>query len=494
MRVGAASLFEGANANAEQAQGPPAASRGPASPGRALCQLFESLQSRHARQQRGAFYTPADIVERTVSWTLAGVGGGATHRPTADAAALDPACGGGAFLCELADRLAPDRVYGIDIDPLAVAVARAALTLDFGDLPGIDGRIVLGDALTRRAPGPGEGGFDYVLGNPPYASLNGRVGPRFAHLFDRTRPNAFGAFLERSAAWVRPGGRIGLVLPRTLVRVAAYEPLRRLLAGAGAVERLADVGEATPGVGFEQLIVVIAAGAPPGQTEVRRWVAGKPELVRMTVPQGDLLGGGPIPLGLDAPGLGLLRRLQREGPSLGEVADIFRGLALSVRDPLVSATPRPGWVPVLRGADVGRDGVRGNAWLDEASLGPRRLVAKRARLRRPRIVMPNVVSSLIAANATWDPDGLLALDTVTSVVPDEAGPPAAGVLAALQSALGTWVLRHGIFGRNRLTNHMDRPYLGRFPLPPVERWPLLTSDVAAAYGLTAQEREVATPR
>ena len=126
--------------------------------------------------------------------------------------------------------------------------------------------------------------------------------------------------------------------------------------------------------------------------------------------------------------------------------------------------------------------------MDVEHLGPQRLVAKRKRLSVPRIVLPNVVSSRIAANAAWEPEGWLALDTVTSVVIAPPDLPRRGVLAALNSKLGTWILRHAIFGMARLTNHMDAPYLGRFPLPPPEQWSLLTSDVAAAYGLSEEER------
>ncbi len=477
-RAGAASLFAGVQATALQAQGVPEAD----TPGRAICALFEELQPGHAKRSRGVFYTPADLVRRTTDWTIGAA-------PVPGGRALDPACGGGAFLLEIAARLGPGNVHGVDIDPLAVAVARASLTLDFGDLPGISEQIVVGDALDEATAIDG-GPFDYVLGNPPYAPLLGARGRQFAHLFSKARPNAFGAFLTRSGDWVRPGGRIGLVLPRSLARVAAYEPLREVLAGLGALERVADVGVATAGVGYEQLVVVIRQGAPPGTTEVWRCLPGRPETLRMSAPQRELLRGGPLPIGLDGPGLALLRRLQGAGPALGEVADIFRGLGLSVRDPLVSDQGRPGWSPALRGVDVGRDGVRGHAWLDTASLGPSRFKAKRQRLGRPRIVMPNVVSSLIRANAAWDPDGLLALDTVTSVVVDADRLPPEGVLRALNSRVGTWLLRHGIFGRNRLTNHMDAAYLGRFPLPAKGRWELLAGDMDVAYDLSEAERRL----
>jgi len=459
------------------------------SPGRRLCHAYEQLQATGSRRSAGAFYTPPTVTRLTAERTL---------RPGLSQV-VDPACGGGALLLAAAERLGAEAVHGVDLDPLAVAVARAALWLDHappgGDLEGISRRVVAGDALVGR-PGAASfpagqgfhwdvafpaaheaGGFAALVANPPYgpfpagAPALGQRDLHYAGLFEGGRPNAFGFFLRRALDIVRPGARLGLVLPRSLLRVSAYAPLRGLLREAGHVEDLIDVGLATAGVGYEQVVVVLRLGPVPRGARTRTWRVGGEEAAAAPLGEADqldLIRRSSIPLGLSPEGLDLVRRLEREGPPLGQVSRILRGFSVSVRDPAVTRAPAEGAVPVLRGADVWRYTVRGHAWLRlEGTRGTSG--EKRRWLARPKLVLPNIVSSKIRANAAWDPDGQLALDTVTAVVPGPDAPDPHFVLAALNSALGTWLLREAIFFSARLTNHMDARYLGRFPLPSPQR-------------------------
>ena len=86
-----------------------------------------------ARKRGGSYYTGAELARTTVRRTLDSCGVGEPR-------ICDPACGGGAFLVQAlrllreAGTTAPERlVYGIDVDPLAVDCARAALWLELGD-------------------------------------------------------------------------------------------------------------------------------------------------------------------------------------------------------------------------------------------------------------------------------------------------------------------------------------------------------------------------
>src|SRR5690606_38067608 len=98
------------------------------------------------------------------------------------------------------------------------------------------------------------GGFDVVLGNPPWLSYTGRhkvdIAP--AHLaFLTTRfpairswPCAHAAFLLLARDLLRPGGRLGLVLPRQLADLDSFEPVRQSIAAdMRLVGSVRDVGE-----------------------------------------------------------------------------------------------------------------------------------------------------------------------------------------------------------------------------------------------------------
>jgi hypothetical protein len=112
------------------------------------------------------------------------------------------------------------------------------------------------DAAGRRRS---NGGFDAVIGNPPWDALRADTGDRDArararetrdaHLrFLRTsgiyqyqgpgHANRYRVFVERAMQLVRPGGRIALVLPSGLAIDHGSGPIRRALLDSTRIDRL----------------------------------------------------------------------------------------------------------------------------------------------------------------------------------------------------------------------------------------------------------------
>src|SRR5690606_39084552 len=103
------------------------------------------------RKQRGVYVTPRPLVDRLLD---------DLGPSLPEARVCDPACGAGALLLgwlerqpSRADALA--RVYGVDLDPLAVELTRLVLWGAAGHLAAPDGlveRVVAGDALFGPSP------------------------------------------------------------------------------------------------------------------------------------------------------------------------------------------------------------------------------------------------------------------------------------------------------------------------------------------------------
>jgi hypothetical protein len=82
-----------------------------------------------------------------------------------------------------------------------------------------------------------EGGFDVIVGNPPWVSYAGKAAqplPDELRLFYAATNPAFhgfrnlqGLFVHRFAEMLRPGGRLGFVLPTSTSDLKGYEPTRR---------------------------------------------------------------------------------------------------------------------------------------------------------------------------------------------------------------------------------------------------------------------------
>lgn len=160
-------------------------------------------------------------------------------------------------------------LYGVDEDPVAVDLARwslARLAWSRDEEPrDLSAHLSTGNALVgalragdeahpvppggrgfdwfRAFPGVFAGpraeatGFDACLGNPPWVAYVGRaaqpVAPDLARYYERTNPafhgyrTLHGLFVRRAAELLRPGGRLGLVVPTSVADLDGYGPTRR---------------------------------------------------------------------------------------------------------------------------------------------------------------------------------------------------------------------------------------------------------------------------
>lgn len=180
-----------------------------------------SAAERRRRKQRGDFPTPLELVERVVEQAVGGI------RPGQRVRVLDPACGDGRFLVAAGRRIRADGgepdLHGVDVHPAAVGAARDALAA-----AGFAGRLVVDDALTRDWSGEC---YDAVVGNPPYlsqlaaATARGGASP----LGGGPYADAAAEFLALAVRLTAPGGRIGLVLPQSILASRDAGPVRELV-------------------------------------------------------------------------------------------------------------------------------------------------------------------------------------------------------------------------------------------------------------------------
>lgn len=205
------------------------------------------------RKNAGVYYTPTQLVEPLLDETIPirSLGAGKRDsRPTV----CDPACGTGNFLIAAAERLLansksdelPDdpkirqricrhQIFGVDLDEGALAIARFRLWLwagrPEGSLEELTPGLQVADALTDPFAGRR---FDVVLGNPPFANaIEDRVDAATKARLRRDFPGLGGTadlsyyFLALADRIAKPAGKIGLVLPRTILTGPSAGRLRR---------------------------------------------------------------------------------------------------------------------------------------------------------------------------------------------------------------------------------------------------------------------------
>jgi hypothetical protein len=475
------------------------------------------MLDRATRRARGAFETPAWLVDEIVDETLAGP---LARAPWDDGAPrlriLDPAAGDGRFLTACVERLVAlgarrevvlrRCVVGVERDPASARAARAAL-------PGADIRIA--EALLSGAVEPGA--WDVVVGNPPYLRSVALLASD-PDLWRRLRGalaatswrewDLYGAFLEKSLEWVAPGGEIGLVVPSRWLTAAFAAPLRERL--APAVKKIVDLGarQVFEGATTYVALVHLAPSASGPVTVVREGRAGR--VARET------LGAAPwaLAVGEEAAALEALRRA---GPPLASIARIAKGAGTNA-DPVFLLEPRGARyrsaaldeevdlepdliVPCLRGRDIRPyaasaaraallpyDGARLLA-PDELPPRTRRYLERcrplleareRGRFtgarfhawgrpqnliwlrdRSPKVVVPDAAAE---GRAFLDDRGWLAIDTAYAIRPI-GDVPIGRILEALNSSLpATWLRALGIPLRGGYFR-MKTAYLASLPVP-----------------------------
>jgi SAM-dependent methyltransferase len=172
------------------------------------------------RKSTGAYYTPPALVDLLLAHALPA----RTDRPLR---ILDPSCGAGDFLAAARARRPDAELFGVDIDPAALAGCGATLAS-----PRPSGFVLHhSDALLSPPPFLRPQGFDLILGNPPFVNaIEHHLTPAYKNRLREAFPGVRGAadlahyFLDQATRLVRPGGRIAFVLPRAILKSPHLRP------------------------------------------------------------------------------------------------------------------------------------------------------------------------------------------------------------------------------------------------------------------------------
>lgn len=192
------------------------------------------------RSNMGAYYTPPPMVNRLLD--LADLAG--TDFRTCSA--IDPACGGGAFLAPVAMRMVEHttkssaklilddivaRLCGIELDPFAawmtqVLLEASLLSLCVTAKKRLPQVVTIGDALRHDKMGK----FDLVIGNPPYGrvKLDESMRANYARsLYGHA--NLYGLFTDLAMRLVNHDGVIAYLTPTSFLGGQYFKALRKIL-------------------------------------------------------------------------------------------------------------------------------------------------------------------------------------------------------------------------------------------------------------------------
>jgi hypothetical protein len=166
---------------------------------------------------------------------------------------------------DIARSILASNLIGIDIDEVALRLARESLAMKFGvdDAPmNLHRGDSLFDTPVKNA--------DIVVTNPPYLSARNLQPSRVARLkrkFPRACRDEYACFIERSLDLVRAGGRVGLLTMHSFMFTAGFEALRRKICDESTVETIAHFGGSLFGVGNPGTLQTVAFTAQKGHRD-----------------------------------------------------------------------------------------------------------------------------------------------------------------------------------------------------------------------------------
>ena len=228
-------------------------------------EAFEYLIPQVSKKKEGQFFTPRPVIDMIVKML----------NPKAHEFVIDPACGSAGFLLhsvmwiiggmisgeplpEHAKKFAQDKIYGIDFSEKAVKIAKA-INLIVGDgkshiykdnalaphtwsadtKSGLRGRLLRFPNDSTKDKENQEKflffDFDVLMTNPPFAGTvkeNNilklyRLAEKEGKLVNKIDRHIL--FLERCLQFIRPGGRMAIVLPQGLLNNKSAEYIRRFI-------------------------------------------------------------------------------------------------------------------------------------------------------------------------------------------------------------------------------------------------------------------------
>jgi hypothetical protein len=350
--------------------------------------LIDGPKGKHAKKGRkgagdvrrmlGIHSTPSILVDHMLAqlWPLV------DSDKLADQRVFEPACGQAAFLTAamrdirnwsgMAEsaarhRYLRQRLRGIELDPFAVEIAKLSLTL--ADVPhGNMWQIAQGDIFK---PGVLRGAAQWatvVLSNPPYEEFKKTGANRYQKSLEAvTAQTKAVETLKRIVPSLAPGAAFGFVLPQGTLYDREAKQLRKDLLASCEIAEISLFEDKLFSVADHEACILIgrrSSGRPRVQSTMYRRVRNRDMEAfksRLSFSREDRLEPSELGRGEDAslyePDLRELWQYADRCPKLGEAFEVQKGYEFYTADVLrakglLSAAPRPGWLPVaLRASD-----------------------------------------------------------------------------------------------------------------------------------------------
>jgi len=203
--------------------------------------LYQSIKSEGEKAKQGSYYTPKNIVDDILSDYV-----------QENFRVLDPCCGTGQFILNASDFIQnPKNIYGFDIDPIAVFIAKLNLiikhrSIDFNpQIFQIDTLLEI-DNSTLFSTNKFPSGYNLIITNPPWglhfenATLNA-----LKSIYSNIKSiESFSFFLSKSIDMLEDNGILSFILPESILNIKVHSDIRKMILKNTSILKIVKLGRA----------------------------------------------------------------------------------------------------------------------------------------------------------------------------------------------------------------------------------------------------------
>ncbi len=195
--------------------------------------IYQLSRTEGEKNINGAYYTPGYIIEKMLC----------ECKMSKKDTFLDPCCGSGAFLMSLKN-VSPENLYGYDIDPIAVMLAKFNLIIKYKDYDFYPNITVCDFTKTNRKK------YDYIITNPPWGA------------FKTKTQESFSLFIKNGLSNLSDNGKLIYLLPFSFLSVKKYSDLRRYILENYRLNNIQVLSEKFSGVLTKSIILSLSKDRP----------------------------------------------------------------------------------------------------------------------------------------------------------------------------------------------------------------------------------------
>ena len=441
--------------------------------------LYISLRNLKNRKEKGAYYTPTEVVNSLISNLF-------SEKDIKSKEIIDPCCGTGNFILQLPETVKSENVYANDIDEISVKLARInyALKYDISDRDMVISHITQSDFLIDME----EKKYDIILGNPPWGS-----------------EVPYDAFVEKAVKSLKDNGHLSFVLPESILGVKSHKKIREFMMSSCRPKYVEFLGEAFHGVQCPSIILHVEL--TKGSFTTKGLVVNDGGRV-FTIDTDRDVSADSLSIKITDKEYALIQKLSDGKNKATLKGNALFGLGIVTGDnkKYISQIKTPDNEPVLKGADIEK--YRYNAAENFISFTPEKFqqVAPEHIYRaKEKLLYKFISSDLVFA---YDDTGMLSLNSCNILIPQIPGLSIKYVLAVLNSSVAQFIYSKRFGSVKVLRSHIEQ-----IPIPIVDdnkqkeliahvndiikgrgsrqkQMQLIDEKISDLYGLTQAERDL----